>query len=185
MSRADQSLGTALSALPENLLRDPLEYLKADHFRQDTMRTMLGDGGAPGLSPDALRTLRGYLETDLPRHLADEDDDLFPMLKRRAPRTSPLHDVIAVLSDGHARLRVVRERVVREFESAAPHGRWPDSSRFFHLLGTFGELNRWTVLLEEKIVIPAAREYLDRPSLFAIAEAMSRRRDVPLPDVIN
>lgn len=185
MSRPIFSAEKALSALPENLLQDPLEYMKADHFRQETMRAMLGEAGARSLPPDALTAAMAYMEEELPRHLADEDDDLFPLLRGHAPERSPLHDVIAVLTDGHARLRSACERVIDEFRTSASRGHWPESDRLCNTIGAFCELNRWTVQLEERIVIPAARECLDRSTLAAVARAMSHRRDVPFPASLN
>lgn len=185
MAKRALSADKALSPIPENLLGEPLEYLQADHFRQETMRILLGDAGARQPLVGTAEAIIDYLDTELPRHLTDEENDLFPLIDRLARDYPTLSAILDVLIDGHSQLGLMRVRMIDEIKLASKSDRWPETRRFCQSIGAFCELNRWTVMLEEKVIIPAARDHLDSASLAGISRAMSRRRDVPFPADIN
>ena len=71
------------------ILADPIEFIRFEHYRQrtlcDRLRRVAEDLGRPGVAEDAARIL-DYLSNDLPLHIADETDDLMPLLRERCGR---------------------------------------------------------------------------------------------------
>lgn len=69
---------------PAILLDDPLEFILADHYRQrqicHALRTMAAVGAVN--QDDAIR-ITHFLRDELWLHHLDEDEDLFPVLRRR------------------------------------------------------------------------------------------------------
>ena len=73
--------------------KDPIELIYRDHERIrrvcDKLNALAQDLDGPVAPRLAAEVLR-FLERDLPLHLADEEKDLFPLLRARAgPTCSP------------------------------------------------------------------------------------------------
>ena len=91
--------------IPDNLLRAPLDYILADHFRQLKVCGFLEDLVAhptregTGSRADAIRN---FLESDSPLHVADEEEDLFPSLRNRCAEEDGIDEVLDELADNHA-----------------------------------------------------------------------------------
>lgn len=166
----DQRLRT-LSPLPENLLAQPLEYLGADHFRLETLGRILVDASAPDrVMEDKTRdTLLRFLEVELPRHLNDEEDDLFPLIDAHCPVSSPLHPLVNLLKSMHRRLDGMRADLAKTLNRDATDGRTAH---------TFGELLHWNIAIEDSVVMPLASTCLAVSELDFLAHAMSARRQV-------
>ena len=101
-----------IEAIPENLLREPIEYLFADHFRQQLICNLLDDilsDFAAERVPRLAAAVLAYLRTELPLHIADEEQDLFPCLRKRS---LPADDLVVAL-----------ELLLREHERDADFGR--------------------------------------------------------------
>src|SRR5262245_34009434 len=77
--------GLSLELLPENLFREPIDRLYADHFQLrricDQLDQLASERCAEQI-PDVANAVMTYLEHDLPLHIADEED-LLPLLRTR------------------------------------------------------------------------------------------------------
>lgn len=181
MAKQPIAYDVALSPLPENLLNDPLEYLRADHFRQETMRNLLTAAINKAIALDELHPVFAYMESELLEHLADEDEALFPLLHRAAEASPSLADVLAVLAEGHKRMSRTVGMLVNEMSAFRGNETRPGVAKLGYLVGAFCELSRWIVELEEHVIIPAARRHLDAQALGSVALSMAQRRHTHVP----
>ena len=95
-----------LGPIPENLFREPIDFLYADPFRRRVVCKFLDeialDPGGPDVARIAAAAL-DYIEQELPLHMADEEQDLFSLLRKRCLPEDRLDAMLAVLSAEHAR----------------------------------------------------------------------------------
>ncbi len=107
-------------------LDEPLEILEACHGRiESQLQTLarlldhLPRHGADVQAQQAAIAVMRYFNTAGNNHHADEEENLFPMLRLRAgnePRTAPL---IAELLQDHERMTAARSIVLTQLESVA------------------------------------------------------------------
>ncbi|MDH3792559.1 MAG: hemerythrin domain-containing protein, partial [Rhodospirillales bacterium] len=72
---------------PEDF-REPIEFLYGMHERlrrQCENLVQLAKDPAAAEAPEIAAAILDFLETGLPLHRADEEEDLFPLLERRSP----------------------------------------------------------------------------------------------------
>ncbi len=179
-----------LELIPENLLREPIEYIFADHYRMRqiiaTMDRFLVEGiyAQPPTNDDLIAdmtVIEAYLRNELPPHIADEEEDLFPCLERRSPGDNETKQILATLHqeheedfallppliDGHADLLAGRPVAERElFETSVVR---------------FVETQRRHVIWENNIVLPLARRRLSAEDMEKIGRDMAARRGLEYP----
>jgi hemerythrin-like domain-containing protein len=179
-----------LELIPENLLREPIEYIFADHYRMRqiiaTMDRFLTEGiyAQPPMD-DAIiadmTVIQAYLRDELPPHIADEEEDLFPCLEQRSQNDSDTKQILATLHQeheedfallppliaGHGDLLAGREVAARElFETSVVR---------------FVETQRRHVIWENNIVLPLARRRLSTEDMEKIGRDMAARRGIEYP----
>lgn len=163
---------TPTSAL---LLRSPLEFIAEDHLR---LRTMCAEmdrmAHAKILNVDDVSCLRDYLMHELPALLADEDNDLMPLVEARAEPDDEIVRLIERLSEEHAHIDVLINRVLPLLDGAALGG---SVSRVLSgaLLSLAG-LTRRHLILENAILLPLARVRLTEVDFERLRDAMIKRR---------
>jgi hypothetical protein len=94
-----------LKLIPENLLREPIEFIFSYHYRLvqiiAAMSVLLAAGSfASPLAEDTapeIATIRTYLVNDLPIHAADEEEDLCPCLAQHFPGDEDTKQIFATL----------------------------------------------------------------------------------------
>jgi len=174
---ADRTLG------PEDF-RDPIEFLYGAHERlrrhcENMIR--LAEDPMPAEAPEIAAAILDFLETDLPLHRADEEEDLFPLLERRSPRPAPgSHDellsALEVLRQEH-RDDIEQGRSLLAPLRAIAGGQAPrDPEMFRHYLRAFVQLQRGHQAMENRVVLPAAFERLTPEDLAELARRMAARR---------
>lgn len=103
----------SVDMLPHALLDTPLEYILADHVRQRSICAALQEfadqAEAPRLEADKVCAFLGH---DRLIHHADEDQDLFPILRRRMRPEDNLGPVLDRLSDDHRRSDLIAADIV-------------------------------------------------------------------------
>jgi hemerythrin-like domain-containing protein len=164
--------------IPASLLAEPLNYIFADHFRQRVVCGLieeLADGDA--LDVAKATEVAAYIGNDLAVHVVDEEDDLFPLLRRRC---EPEDDIDAVLGKLDAE-RTADEQSARDLADALKHmieiGAAPrrDPALREKML-TFARSQRRHLMVENNIVLPIARVRLDAQDLANLARRMAARR---------
>ena len=94
--------GLIIEDLSATLLEQPLEYISADHTRQRFVCAALTRFAEAGhvdcADAEAAST---FLCRDLRLHHCDEDEDLFPKLRKRAHANDKLEELLSGLSQDH------------------------------------------------------------------------------------
>lgn len=175
-----------LDRIPDNLLREPLEFLGADHIRQrkvcSALDTLFPDGNG-GCDEEISRTIRAYLTVDLPLHISDEEVDLFPSL-RAAGRTE---DNIASLIDGLTRDHATELSIAGTIatvlgQTGQPPAENDNGLSASRLFAAFTECVRRHLAIEEQTLLPLARKRLSHADLARIGRGMAQRRNIDYPD---
>lgn len=174
-----------IASIPENLLRAPIDYLYADHFRQLSVCGLLEDialDPAASSAPARAAAVLAYLERDLPRHMADEEEDLFPLLSARCEPGDRIERIRHLLSEEHRREDNLSEAVIEGLRSIAA-GRPPGRSGLFQrAAAAMAEGQRRHLAWENEFVLPLARERLADDDLEAMGRRMAERRGLDYPD---
>ena len=173
-----------IEAIPENLLREPIDYLYADHFRQRVICKLLDDIAYDPEAPEVARlatTVVDYLEQDLPRHVADEEQDLFPLLRDRCEPRDSIDSVLAQLSEEHAKDEGLCATLLAGLHSLASGETPGEEAVFLSAVASFAESQRRHIAWEERIILPLARKRLSDADLLAMGRNMAARRDLAFP----
>ncbi len=157
----------------------PIEFLFAEHDRQlvvcAALDRLAGDCAAADARDNAAFAL-GYLERELPLHIADEEESLFPLLKRRADTDDGIDAILAILNDEHAADHAYHRKLLEPLRAIAA-GRAPaDAVAFAHMARAFSVFQRRHLAWENGTVLPLARKRLTAADQAAMGDAMADRR---------
>jgi len=184
MSDPRQSPTSDIEAIPENLLREPIDYLYADHFRQRVVCKLLDDIAYDPGAPEVARlatVVAEYMENDLPRHVADEEQDLFPLLRARCEPQDSIEGILSQLSEEHAKDEGLSSTLLAGLRRLA-NGQTPkDQAAFLEVVASFAESQRRHLAWEERLVLPLARKRLSDADLPKMGHNMAARRDIAFP----
>jgi hemerythrin-like domain-containing protein len=174
------TLGTAPAA--EQLLA-PLDFLFAEHLRQRILCGMLDEiAEAQARDGRKVAAVMEFLAHDLGTHVRDEEEDLFPMLRRRADRVDHIEAVLAELSEEHAADRLDAEAIVDVLSRiGALEDAWRPAPGACRLLKRFAANERRHLITENAIVLPLARAVLRRRDLEGLGRGMAARRGWAYP----
>lgn len=172
----------AVEPIPPELMREPLEFLFAEHYRHRQMCRALDQvAAAPGFVGEAAAALEAFIAHDLANHVLDEEQDLFPVLRRRSEPEDEIEKLIAVLSQEHAldqqlasvtrgvlAQSIAHLRPVRSFEGGPA------------ALRRLAQQERRHLALENAVIMPIARLRLTVDDKRLLAQAMAARRGYAL-----
>ncbi|HEV7267455.1 MAG TPA: hemerythrin domain-containing protein [Falsiroseomonas sp.] len=160
-----------LGRLDPGLLADPLDFLSAEHARQ---RALLGHLERLARKPSGparvamARALAAWLACELPLHLRDEEESLYPRIASTAgPVTRTLAEENRAAAASRAELRAELALIAT--------GHRP-SDRFTPAALEFAAGYRRHLAVEEFEVMPAARRSLSGIACDAITREMAARR---------
>ena len=171
-----------IETMPENLLRAPLDFLFADHFRQMLVCNFLDALAAESLAGTSARMAmmaRDYLTQELPLHIADVEEDLLPCLRRLTPPTDRLVDLFALLAEEHRQDLRLAAPLLQGLDQLA-QGRAP-APAFAPAAAAFTATQRRHIAWENSVLLPQARRRLAPSDLEALGRAMAARRSVEYP----
>jgi len=173
---AETTPGRTLPPLPARLLADPLDYIVADHYRHRLLCRLCEDlATAESFDAGLGRMVADHIETDLPVHIADEEADFFPLLRRRARPEDEIEPVLDRLADDHAQDEKLGARIVRGLRKAIADAAARLPARLKRTLTSFATIERRHLALENAIVIPLARVRLSARDLQALSRSMTAR----------
>ncbi|MDV2965383.1 hemerythrin domain-containing protein [Nitratireductor aquimarinus] len=163
---------------PEALLREPLDYIFADHFRQRMLCNLLDAMVSEGERDLALsRHILAFLRRDFGLHVLDEELDLFPVLLERALPEDRMEDVVSELCAEHSSDKLDADELCRALDAPERQGRgWKG------LFTRFAANERRHLIVENAIVIPMARIRLEPDDLTRIGRHMAERRGITFPE---
>jgi len=175
-----------LDRIPDNLLRDPLEFLVADHVRQRKICSVLDalvQGTDPTESNAVVASIVAYLSRDLPLHVADKELDLFPAMLRANGLDDDTRKLIDRLKSDHAQeLSLARNIITFLRERTPPLAHSDPGGRFASLATTFTECVLDHLSIEDQTLFPLARRRLSGADFERIGRAMAARRQIDYPD---
>lgn len=178
--RTDQSRW--IEPLPPELVHEPLNWLFADHYRHRQLCRLLERvGNATVLLRDEAREIVDFLRHDMPLHIIDEEDDLFPLLRRRCQPADELGALLGALSAEHRddleQARALASGLERALTDGQAPGRDRDTRRLFT---EFALHDRRHIALENAVVLPIARLRLTAADLRSLSVRLAARRGILL-----
>jgi len=166
--------------------RDPIEFLYGEHERIrrtcDSLRRLADDLTAVGARETAASVLQ-FLEFDLPLHLADEEQDLFPLLRQRSPAQEPtVHDkvisTLEVLEQEHRNDIEQGYTLLPALRMIAAGEKPADPAMFLHYVRAFAALQRSHQALENRVILPAALDRLGKDDLEQLGRRIAARHGI-------
>ncbi|MBL6951889.1 MAG: hemerythrin domain-containing protein [Alphaproteobacteria bacterium] len=179
----------SLELIPENLLREPIEYIFADHYRLRQVVAAMDRLLIEGLfvSPLAedngsdVAVVRTYLVDELPIHIADEEEDLFPCLEQRCPGDGETGQILATLRQEHVEDFALLPPVTAGLDNLLAGGAVREGELFEASAARFVETQRRHIIWENNIVLPLARRYFTVDDMANMGHNMAARRNIEYP----
>lgn len=167
---------------PPALLKEPLEFLFAEHYRHRQMCKILEYLAVTAAFEAALiATTDDFIRYDLALHVIDEEEDLFPLLRRRCVADDDIEDVLGRLSADHALdqelARVARGVFARALEKQTPPSQIPGAPE---ALLKLARQEKSHMALENAVVMPLARRRLTEEDVQSLSVRLAARRGVTL-----
>ena len=175
-------LGSAGASNPDasaESIGDPIAFIRKEHDRQfEICRELDEMVDFQELEPVAerARSLQRFLSEDLPRHIQDEEADLFPALIHRCEGDVNATIILEQLIAEHELDRGLVEPILAELEAIVRDGAPLRPTRFFMDVGAFVETQRRHLLWENRVVLPLADEVLTNTDKLAVAKGFAERR---------
>ncbi|CAG1007342.1 MAG: hemerythrin domain-containing protein [Rhizobiaceae bacterium] len=182
-----ESRALAIAALverpPVDLLRAPLDYIFADHFRQRSLCRILADLAEQAELDHAMASAAlDFLRNDFGLHVVDEEKDLFPLLRKRRQRQDRIGDILGRLGAEHAADAIEAEQIVAALAGALEAAPAPLSGAARALMAGFAANERRHLTAENAIVLPLARARLTCGDLDILGRHMAERRGLAYPE---
>lgn len=169
---------------PPGLLSEPIDYIFAEHYRQRQIcHNLEAVAEAATFAAAPLAELLDYLRYDLELHVIDEEEDLFPLLRRRCLPEDEIDRALGLLSAEHAADRVLAREVRDGLEACRLARRPPaQANGLADTLRSFAHRERRHVALENAVVLPIARLRLTVNDQAVLARRMAARRGLMLDE---
>jgi len=166
--------GTArgTSYKPDN----PLDQISQEHLRQrEVCATLDRLAGLETPDPDMAAGVLPHFDTLLARHVHDEEDDLFPLLRQSSEPGDDINDTLDRLARKH-RVSLEMAVGVRDIlRVMVRDNALPDIDGTAALAG-FAAHERRHLIVENAIVLPLARARLTAADLVRLRTRMEHRR---------
>jgi hemerythrin-like domain-containing protein len=173
---AGHQRGDTLGPTDPRLLGNPLDFIAEDHLRERQVCTEMNQlSGTQSPDPDLLADILNFLIEELPMHLADEEQDLFPMMLQRCDPEDEIDRVIARLQGDHQHAKADTGDLIQTLR-AAYAAQTPISADAINKLSDFAGKARRHLILENAIVLPIARKRLKPSDLDRMRANMMARR---------
>lgn len=170
----------AIERSPPALLKEPLEFLFAEHYRHRHMCKVLEYLAiAPVFEAGLIASTDDFIRYDLALHVIDEEEDLFPLLRRRCSEEDDIEDILGRLSADHALdqqlAKAVRAAFAQSLERRTPPSAIEGGAQALQQLA---KQEKSHMALENAVVMPLARRRLTRDDLDALSRRLAARRGV-------
>jgi hemerythrin-like domain-containing protein len=168
-------------AIDISRFRHPIEFLFEEHDRQRVMCAALEllahDCTADRAQENAALVL-GYLEHEMPLHIADEEEDLFPLLTRRCAPEDEFEELAALLSGEHETDEKRYLALLAPLRAIVNGLRPPDPVQFADDARAFAVLQRRHLGRENGAVLSLARRRLTAADRTEMGRKMAERRGI-------
>lgn len=163
--------------------RNPLDLIEHDHARQAGLCDILeqiADGLPADIDRRRCREAASALRYDLPLHHLDEEEGLFPLLRRHAAQSENLCAITARLSSEHSADESFAEELTEELETLSATGIARNPEALGYMLRGFFESYRRHIHWENEVLLPLARQTLTREDLNELSARMAAHRQIEL-----
>jgi|TARA_R110002124_G_scaffold10031_1_gene50689 iron-sulfur cluster repair protein YtfE (RIC family) len=169
-----------IEPLPAGLVHEPLNWLFAEHYRHRQLcRLIERVGTATILLREEVEEILAFLRQDMALHIIDEEEDLFPLLRRRCLPEDELGPLLGALSAEHRddieQTQTLSTLLERALIEGQPPGHDLETQRLFT---DFALHERRHIALENAVILPIARLRLTPQDLHALSTRMAARRGV-------
>ncbi|MBI3709365.1 MAG: hemerythrin domain-containing protein [Proteobacteria bacterium] len=165
--------------------RDPVAFILAEHMEQHRLCGLLENLASDLAQPSAREIaadIVDYLTHELPLHEADEEADLFPLLKIRSIDIGMVDDILAQLSREHGRDDEFVAKLMSDLVAIASGIAVAVPLDFIVGALRFAETQRRHLDWENTVIVPIARRILGPGDLAALGRSMAARRGCAYPD---
>lgn len=163
---------------------DPIDFILAEHLNHRRMcRALEALADAADFDPAPIAALVDFIRFDLTLHVIDEEEDFFPMLRRRCAADDEINEVLDRLSCEHEQDKALSVRV-RDVLNACLILRKPPHAieGGAEALRSFAHHELQHLALENAVVVPLARRRFEAADLQELsARLLARRRRVTAP----
>lgn len=168
--------GECLIPTANTFLRNPLEFIHEDHLRGRQICALI-DGIVASDAPQAddVDQVLSFLQNELPLHLKDEEEDLFPILRKRCEPEDDIARVIRRLLSDHLHAAEDTPPVIATLKELAARPRALTDNEC-QMLSEFAAHSRRHLILENAVILPFARLRLTRSDLYSLCRRMCARR---------
>lgn len=168
--------------IPRELIHEPLDWFFAEHYRhRQACRLMTEVAAAHVFDGERITALAEFVRNDLALHIIDEEEDLFPLLRRRALPEDEIEDALGRLSAEHKadsiQAQIVREHLEACLAKQTAPGMMPEARK---ALQDFAAQELRHLALENAVVLPIARLRLTSSDLKAMSRRLAARRGLVL-----
>lgn len=176
-----------IEPIPPDLLAEPLNWLFAEHYRHRQLCALIDRIGTASLVlAEEIGEAIQFLRIELPLHILDEEEDLFPLLRRRCEPEDDLERTLGLLAADHSRDASEAEELAAVLEAALRTGRPPGGDLAIRRrFSEFAAHERRHIALENAVVLPIARLLLTPEDLGGLARRMAARRGRDRPDPVQ
>lgn len=168
--------GECLNPIGVKSLTNPLAFIAEGHLRTRQICALM-DGVASNENPQQadLERILTYLNTEFAAHLADEDSDLFPLLRLRCEPEDEIERLLDRLEQEHLKASEQAPRV-RDILLQCIGGLSGLSSDECEVLRAFSGNLRRHLVFENAIVLPLAQARLNEHDLDQLRQCLAARR---------
>lgn len=161
------------------LLRAPLDFILADHLRQRRLcQVVEGIADDPSLDRRLVEKVLAFVEQDMALHVIDEEEDLFPLLRRRALPEDDLERVLGALSGEHAADEILANVIVIGLRRALEREQGGLDDTLRDACRGFATRQRRHLAVENAVVMPLAELRLTSADQKALARRFAVRRGI-------
>jgi iron-sulfur cluster repair protein YtfE (RIC family) len=168
--------------MARELLTEPLEWYFAEHYRHRQFCRLVATVAAAHVFDGArITAVLEFIRNDLALHIIDEEEDLFPLLRRRALPEDDIEGALGRLAAEHKADAVCAQTVREHLEACLASRSAPGmNTAARRALQDFASQELRHLALENAVVLPIARLRLTEDDLRAMSRRLAARRGIVL-----
>lgn len=166
------------------MLSTPLDFIQSEHLRHRELCRAVEElaESVTGLDADLGRAVAEFLETEMVLHVIDEEEDLFPLLRRRLKPADEADRIVGLLSGEHAADEVLAGEIIAGLRAVMATGAGAPGKALRNALLTFADRQRRHLTVENAIILPLAAARLSKRDLSQLARRMAARRGIRMAE---
>lgn len=163
-----------IEEIPDGLIDNALEFIFAEHQRQREASAILLKVAEGAFNHQGIVRLTEFFKIDLALHICDEEEVLFPLLRKHCTKEDDVDAIIDRLVKEHLGDITGRGDVITILTDLLAGKPLDDSAK--QRLSSFSEHVRQHLALENATLLPIARVRLGTKELRLLSKLMKQRR---------